>query len=165
VFATKVKAKAYKNRNSIPFRSVFIRSTYKTGFDRYGGLWELLTDGDAGKATGFNIITKVKRDEKTKEWVESKTGSKYMIKGVFLDEEGKDIAFSQKEFIPLLQQNEKKAIKKIQELIDTRNDEAPGIDSLTEEEKIIIGVDDGGNLLTDKELMAKEIEDLKSKDD
>lgn len=165
VFATKVKAKAYKNRNSIPFRSVFIRSTYKTGFDRYGGLWELLTDGDAGKATGFNIISKVKRDDKTKEWVESKTGSKYMIRGVFLDEEGKDIAFSQKEFIPLLQQNEKKAIKKIQDLIDTRNDEAPGIDSLTDEEKIIVGVDDGGNVLSDKELMQKEIEELKSKGD
>ena len=160
VFATKVKAKAYKNRNSIPFRSVFIRSAYKTGFDRYGGLWELLTDGDAGKATGFNIIEKVKRDEKTKEWVPAKTGSKYMIRGVFLDEEGKDIAFSQKEFISLLQQDEKKNIKKIQAIIDAKDDEAPGVDSLTDEEKAIVGYDDG-HLLSDKEMMESEIKSLK----
>lgn len=149
--ATVIKAKTLKNRVSIPFRSCFIKSSYKDGFDRYFGLFELLFDGNAGKSTGFNLIVKVKKDEKGTGWVESKTGTKYMLKGVIVDEEGKDIAFSQKDFIDLLKKDEEKYINKIQELIDKKNDDiVPSFEDLTDEEKLLVG-DEVGDRNNDEE--------------
>lgn len=157
--ATKIKAKTIKNRISIPFRSAFIRFTYKNGVDRYGGLWELLTDGDGKKVTGLKIIESVSRDKKTNEWVKVESGKTYRIPD-FRDENGEEVTFSKKDFVNVLKQYGENIIDHIQKIIDERHAyDEPEFDSLSDEEKIIAGIMEDGVMPTDEELAKLEMSD------
>lgn len=137
---TMIKAKTIKNRVSIPFRTAYIRFTYESGLDKYGGLWELLFDG-GGKfgVTNLGLIKKVKKG-KNGGWEEASSGRTYIIPGVIVDENGEDIGFSKDGFMDVFSKDEITYVAKLQEIIDKKNEEPVKIkyDELTEEEKLLL---------------------------
>lgn len=169
VVATKVKAKTIKNRvpSSRPFRSGYIKFDYEHGIDRYGGLWDLLYDGDGGKVTCLKQIISVKRDpnDKTK-WIPAKGSGNYAWPGVIVDEKGNDVGFTKKEFENVFKEKEEEYIDKLQQILDEKSSSlAPTMeDSLDEHEKVLAGlVDSQGEIKDDSTDLEKQIESLKDK--
>lgn len=128
VEGTRLKVKTLKNRVAVPFRSGFVRFTFKDGMDRYGGLFELMNDGDGGMVTSLNLLVK--------------EGNKYVWPGVI------DEKFWAKDFVDVFKADEEKYIDALEEIIKQKSErkEIP-VEELTPEEQVLVraGEDEDSN--------------------
>lgn len=121
VEGTRVKMKTLKNRVSVPFRSVYIRFTYGEGLDRYGGLFELMGDGDGGNVTALNLL--------------QKEGNRWIWPGVI------DEKFWAKDFVEVFKAKEEEYIEALEAVIEekTKRKEIPA-EALSSDEEALLSV-------------------------
>ena len=96
-----VRARIKKSRFGTEGRNAWVVLDATYGLTRNSGLFQLLVD--------FGVCVK--------------TGSRYTIPGVIVDEKGNDMAFYKKDFPEIFSKNEKEYIEKLQTIMDAKEEE------------------------------------------
>lgn len=96
-----VRARIKKSRFGTEGRNAWVVLDATYGLTRNSGLFQLLVD--------FGVCVK--------------TGSRYTIPGVIVDEKGNDLAFYKKDFPEVFSKNEKEYIEKLQAIMDAKEEE------------------------------------------
>jgi hypothetical protein len=96
-----IRARVKKSRFGTEGRNAWLVLDATYGLTKYSGLFQLLSD--------FGVCIR--------------SGSRYTIPGVFVDESGKDISFYKKDFLEMFSKDEEKYIKLFQEKMDIAEEE------------------------------------------
>lgn len=96
-----IRARVKKSRFGTEGRNAWLVLDATYGLTKYSGLFQLLSD--------FGVCIR--------------SGSRYTIPGVFVDESGKDVSFYKKDFLEMFSKDEEKYIKLFQEKMDIAEEE------------------------------------------
>lgn len=132
-----IRARIKKSRFGTEGRNAWVILNSYYGLTRMSGLFQLLVD--------FGVC--------------QKSGTRYSIPGVMVNEKGEDISFFKKDFPELFSKNEKEYIEKLQPIMEAREEEIKAktmninINDMDE-----VDEDDGEEISTTEMLSAMEVE-------